>query len=465
MPAVDNASEVFALTDEQIVGLGSEKTLGANGPGVTAIEERFLADARNDDRESGAGRMEREEGLVAAKIPLRIASGDDPGHAKNGREIPRFADSARNDVSAEGTSQADVPEWLAERMRDPMHGEAAKELWNGKQRAEAEIAAYREVFATAADARVLKELYPGGLAEAKTAAERARELEAIDLAFYRGDAGARTQLAQRMMQQDPAAFRAMVELGVRLLDGDASVGKKFTAEAQRSAEARGDSPQGLVNRGGANAEVLQDANGASFRMTDQSHGQARTAVAPEVVRAYGEFEKAANAELEKSVGGAIARVMEEALPNLRNSSATGREGALGTAPLRDRLATAVREEVETALRSDAQLGEQVARVLAGRRFDGSTRAQVVRLIDARAQQLVPTAVKRVVGSWTQATLGARGSKGRATETVAARSEVQSAPRPDRVAAIVRELESPRAVPSRGRRVDYRKISDEEILGM
>ena len=30
----------------------------------------------------------------------------------------------------------------------------------------------------------------------------------------------------------------------------------------------------------------------------------------EVMRAYGEFERAANLELEKSVGGAIARVME-----------------------------------------------------------------------------------------------------------------------------------------------------------
>ena len=53
------------------------------------------------------------------------------------------------------------------------------------------------------------------------------------------------------------------------------------------------------------------------------------------------------------------------------------------------------------------LGEQVARVLSGRRLDEAARAQVVRLIDARAQQLVPGAVRRVVGSWTAATLGAK----------------------------------------------------------
>src|SRR4029077_10836121 len=125
------------------------------------------------------------------------------------------------------------------------------------------------------------------------------------------------------------------------------------------------------------------------------------------VQAYREFERATNAELEKSVGGTITRAMEQALPNLRYANEVGREGQ--APPLQERLRVAVREEVETALRSDASLGEQVARVLSGRRLDKAARMQVVRLIDARAQQLVPGAVRRVVGSWTQATLGARKS--------------------------------------------------------
>ena len=58
----------------------------------------------------------------------------------------------------------------------------------------------------------------------------------------------------------------------------------------------------------------------------------------------------------------------------------------------------MREEVETALRSDGSLGEQVARVLSGRRLDEAARMQVVRLIGDRAEQLVPGAVRRVVGS-------------------------------------------------------------------
>lgn len=203
-------------------------------------------------------------------------------------------------------------------------------------------------------------------------------------------------------------------------------------------------------------------------------------VPQEVASRYREFERATNAELEKSVGGAIGRAMEAALPNLRRANVAGGEGPLDArgkqaSSLQERLATAVREEVEAALKSDASLGEQVAKVLSGRRFDEAARAQVVRLIDARAQQLVPGAVRRVVGSWTAATLG--GRKVEATSETAGRNEQER--RGDR------GLSSPRrtgdderaggrneraAGNSAGRnmprgRVDYRKFSDEQILEM
>lgn len=427
------AGEVFALTDEQIVGLGA------------GTDERSRQDA-------GATRAGAEE---------------------------EGAQSLRHSGEAGMTVPPEAPAWLAERMRDPWHGDEAKELWDGKQRAEAQAAAYREVFATAEDARALKEIYPGGVAEARSAAERARELDAIDAAFYRGDAAARTQLAERMMREDPGAFREMVEAGLRLLGGDVEssklkVGREdkgFTAEAQRPAEIRGEEksrslrPEGLsyAARDDSNTNVLRDGEGGR-------EAQLGRAVPEEVARAYGEFEKTANAELEKSVGGAIARMMEQALPNLRVSGAGGREGAQGAAPLQERLTAVVREEVEAGLKSDRQLGEQVARILAGRRFDAESKTQVVRLIDARAQELVPGAVRRVVGSWTQATLGARGKTGngerpkevtesaRRAETERNKMRAENARK-----ETARSLEE---VPARRmRRVDYGRLSDEEILGM
>ena len=110
----------------------------------------------------------------------------------------------------------------------------------------------------------------------------------------------------------------------------------------------------------------------------------------------------------------------------------------------------------------------MARVLSGRRFDEGTRAQVVRLIDARAQQLVPGAVRRVVGAWTQATLGSRR-----TDAGAGRGEMEQ--RVERASSSSQRTVSGDSAGNRngqtaGRsvsrgRVDYQKLSDEQILGM
>ena len=446
------SGEVFALTDEQIVGIGDDEGANRGNGDVEVLRDANDASLRMTNGENAEG---------------ELGGGDGKGLTPEGVSY-----KGEKGPQAGMDAALEPPLWLAERMKDPRDGEEAKELWDGKQRAEKEAAAYREVFATAEDARALKEIYPGGLSEAKSAAERARTLDEIDAAFYRGDGPARMQLAQRMMRQDPAAFREMVEAGVRLL----GVGKEVASERgiPRSAgAAQNDGPRGEgLDRGNAGEGLTPE--GVGHR--DGAGAQRDGVMAPEIAGAYRTFERAANAELEKSVGGAIARMMEEALPNLRQLHTHGQAGAQHAAPLRERLAGAVREEVEAALKSDGQLGEQVAKILAGRRFEDATRAQVVRVIDARAQQLVPGAVRRVVGSWTQATLGASGTGrrsaggeleelGEAQRRVPASAARQEAGR----AAAGRDERQSAAGRSesvnRGRRMDYRKISDEEILGL
>jgi len=110
-------------------------------------------------------------------------------------------------------------------MKDPWSGGEAKEFWNGVQQAKQEAAAYRSAFATPEDARALRELYPGGVNEARNAAQRARILDDIDSAYFGAPGGsaeqtsaARADLAQRMLREDPAAFREMVFAGLRALE-------------------------------------------------------------------------------------------------------------------------------------------------------------------------------------------------------------------------------------------------------
>jgi len=446
---------VFALTDEQILGMEPEAGV-ASGSSLT---EEQLLEATGTSVERGA------------------VEGAAEGKATTGDAAPRDATEQAKAIGAQAP-----PQWLAERMRDPWHGEEAKELWEGAVQARQEAAAYREAIATPAEARALKEIYPGGVNEAKSAAERARQLDEFDGAYFGAPgkpaealSAARVQLAQRLMEQDPAAFREMVAAGVRLLEGR---GQSSPGSEQR--QDAGSKP-GSLDSGLQNAQTfarddnrLKDIGGHTpgTAETLRGSGQAGVSVPPEVANHYATFEKATNADLEKSVGGAIARAMEQALPNLKSLDRAGRDGAAQGTPLQERLGAAVREDVEAALKSDAQLGEQVAKILGARRFDDATRAQVVRVINARAQQLVPGAVKRVVGSWTTATLGTRGKSRAAEEGLddsRAARETAAKPTPQTGKSgqssgrsESSEARAPGRMANRGR-VDYGKLSDEQIL--
>jgi hypothetical protein len=406
-----------------------------------------------------------EEGRVARSA---VAQGDSPaGVAVRGEGNPRAENAAglapRATGMADGATQAaeqapatrqdrgHAPEWLARAMNDPERGAEARAFWEGTQKAQQEAAAYREVFARPEEARA--------------AAERARQLETIDRLYFGASGGrseeaaaAREELAQTLLREDPAAFREMVAAGVRIL-------QKAT-EAQRHGEKREDA--GLSTRPG------QVPQRDTANRTPAAAAIGRT---EEGVARYAAFERAANEELNREVGGEIARTIERALPYAETSKDAGRPGeaargatASGRGSVQERLSAAIREEVEAGLRSDRQLGEQVARVLGGAgaqgpRLDEEARGQVVRLIGERARQLVPGAARRVLQEWTQTALAAHRARGGRGDAAALRQEVAPA---SSAAGLPRGQgkENRRAGAAQApRQVDYRKMSDEQILEM
>jgi hypothetical protein len=138
--------------------------------------------------------------------------------------------------------------------------------------------------------------------------------------------------------------------------------------------------------------------------------------------------------------------------------------------MRGRLAATIRQEVEKALQGDRQLGEQVAQILSARRLDNETRAQVVRLIDERAKQLVPGAAKRVLQDWTQTTLAAHRTRTRQDDTAAARSDLAPANSDTKTPSLrsgnnSRSSDRDKSGGNRSGKVDYRKLSDEQILNL
>jgi hypothetical protein len=178
---------------------------------------------------------------------------------------------------------------------------------------------------------------------------------------------------------------------------------------------------------------------------------------------YAAFEKAANEDLERSVGSVIERTLAQALP-----AAGGENGAAW----KGRMAAAIRQDVEKALQGDRQLGEQVAQILSGRSLDNETRATVVRLIGARAQQLVPGATKRALKDWTQTTLAAHRGKNTQVDAASARREVAPAAPAPRVSQpqsahrtdAARSARIDGGEPAKGR-LNYGRLSDEQILDL
>ena len=402
-----HSHDLFLLTDEQILEIEPELQDGGVASAAPAsLPANSLEQAQN-------GRLEAN---AARELSAPIAS---------------LGEEQTQSTQAKVPVLPEPPAWLAETMNDPQRGAEARALWEGAQRAEKEAASYREVFAKPEEAR--------------KAAERARTLDEIDRAYFAGNATQRAQLAAMMMREDPAAFREMVFEGLRALEAaqqpanGRSVASAVVA-ALESPTAHGNAaqPAAHANHGGQH--------------NDDSAQQAHLV-------AYAAFEKSANEDLERSVGSAIERTLEQALP------AAGQ--ADGTA-LKGRMAAAIRQDIEKTLQSDRQLGEQVAQILSARRLDNETRAQVVRLIGERAQQLVPGATRRALNDWTQTTLAAHRGRSARTEAASSRREVAPAAPGPRVPPAGKQREAARSsrtgesAESNGR-VDYQKLSDEQIL--
>jgi hypothetical protein len=349
------------------------------------------------------------------------------------------------------------PAWLAETMNDPQRGAEARALWDGAQSAEREAASFREVFAKPEEARA--------------AAERARVLDDIDRAYFAGDPSQRAQLAARMMREDPAAFREMVFAGLRALEAAEHPGPTRSVASAVGATLGSPGPNGgSASAGGALREISGQASPVPTAQSNPGSPQRHDSAQEAQLAAYAAFERAANDDLERSVGTAIERTLAQTLPTLSSVGNASGVGAQHAAPLQARLTAAIRQDIEKALQGDRQLGEQVAQILAARRLDSETRAQLVRLIAERAQQLVPGATKRALSDWTQTTLAAHRGKSAHTETPSSRREVAPSaplPRPSHEHTAPRNTAARSSKPdghepSKGR-VDYRKLSDEQIL--
>ena len=242
---------------------------------------------------------------------------------------------------------------------------------------------------------------------------RSAELDAFDAAYFGEDGAARRGFVERLHSENPAALRAMYE----------AVGAVMARE--RSAE----------------APKVQNSKAVGTRDEDRVRKAVGTGSEFNPV-AYAEFERATNDAVLAELSREIGRVMDRALP-----AGIG-DGA------RRRIVDDTLAEVHGVLRGDRELSRQVAEAVRGGNLGSEARGQVARLIAARGRGVLPAAAKRVIGEWTSSVL--------ATHREGASRQKASEARVDIVGGGV-----PEGAPRKGmspKQIDYRRTSDEEILG-
>src|SRR5262249_23722858 len=216
--------ELFALTDEQILDIEPEALNATEGIAPSVISSEA-----------------RTSHLDADSASRNLSSMDTPDATDKSKRdsSSRLPAAPRNDGIA--VAPAEPPAWLARQMKDPWAGEEARALWDDVLRAQTEAAEFRAAIATPAEAKSLKEIYPGGIEQARAAAQRPRALDEFDAAYF-GVAGkpveetaaARAALAQRMLREDPTAFREMVFAGLKALE-ELNVAPPFKAASSATA--------------------------------------------------------------------------------------------------------------------------------------------------------------------------------------------------------------------------------------
>src|SRR5579883_3333527 len=181
-PAGHGSGELFFLSDEQILEIAPDGSTDTPGAAPRPAED-----------------------TAARTVPAAEATPQSAGIRSIGNTPP-----SASAVQPEMAVPPEPPPVLAQMMADPESGAEARELWSGIQEARAEVAAYRACFASPEEARALKELYPGGAAEARAAAERARMLDEIDAAYFGGSgsspeqaSAARAAFAERLLRENP----------------------------------------------------------------------------------------------------------------------------------------------------------------------------------------------------------------------------------------------------------------------
>ncbi len=256
--------------------------------------------------------------------------------------------------------------------------------------------AYRETFASPEEARAATALLA--------------DLDRMDALFFSRRPEDHAELARAVAALDPAAF--------------ASLAQAMSGLATEAQSHRGD---GVV--------------GAGLKPAPTADAMAQASAIP--TQAQADFFHSANAAAVQSVLDAIETQVERLLPENISKSA------------RNRVVGEIYRELDTTLRSNRQLAQQMRDALRSGSLDAEHQRAVVSLVTGRARQALPGVAKRVLSEWTSTVVAAHNDR-RARQHAAER-------RIDIAGSNGTGSDGPRSIAPR--EVDYKRMSDSDILNL
>ena len=280
------------------------------------------------------------------------------------------------------------------------------------------------------------ETQPAAAAEARQWREASKDVAALDAAYFSGDTGARSGLATRLYESDPAAFREMLAESARML---ASRDPQALAELARQLGVSEAQPPNAAPKSLAQAARLSEPDTA----TQNQIAPVNRGAAAFPAEAYRAFESATNEDVARGTREAIDRTLGSTLPEGIGDGA------------RRRIGDDIFQELHATLSNDRELSRQVGEILRGWHFDGATKQQIVSLISTRARAAMPEVTRRVVAEWTSSVLASDRARTARVDAAASRRDITGGRLPSSVPASS----------LRPRNVDYSRMSDEQILDL
>ena len=325
------------------------------------------------------------------------------------------------DASADADADASVPEPIR----------AALDANPDLRRAWDDAQAYRETFATPEDARA--------------ATAQLADLDRMDALFFSRRPEDHAELARAVAALDPAAFaslaQAMNDVGAR----HAVPGTNARHDGDNASRALAENaPVGAGLRPARTASDPAQTDPSTTPQarpaTDENRQQDTSSTS---TQAQSNFFHATNAATVQSVLDAIETQVERLLPENISKSA------------RNRVVGEIYRELDTTLRANRQLSQQMREAFRSGGLDAEHQRAVVSLVTGRARQALPGVAKRVLNEWTSTVVAAHNDR-RARQQAAER-------RVDIGGSGGAGSDGPRSMTPR--EVDYRRMSDADILNL